>query len=58
MILLENQQDQRVKGGQQDSMTDAKQEFKLQSKQFGALLIVDHFHVKLLDISVEVYQNI
>ena len=39
-------------------MTDAKKEFELHSKQFGALLIIDHFLVNLLDIPAEVYQNI
>lgn len=31
----------------QDSMNDAKQDFGLQSKQFGALLIIDHFLERL-----------
>jgi transposase len=44
---LENQEDQRAKWRQQDSMNDAKQEFGLQSKQFGALLIIDHFLERL-----------
>jgi len=28
-------------------MNDAKQDFELQSKQFGALLIIDHFLERL-----------
>ena len=33
--------------GQQDSMNYAKQDFELQSKQFGALLIIDHYLERL-----------